>query len=329
MLSDKLVEVRGLKKYFAVQKSFLETLIARKLEFIRAVDGVNFDIYRGEVFGLAGESGSGKTTTGRLILRLTEPSEGEIYFDGNNILRLDGDELRQLRRRMQIIFQDPYASLNPRMKIGEAIGHALEIHRIAVGGEKKRLVLEFMEKVGLTPVDTLYDKYPHQLSGGQRQRVAIARALILKPEFIVADEPIAMIDVSVRALILNLMMKLKEEMDLTYLFITHDLATAKYICNRIAVMYLGKIVELGNLKEVFSHPQHPYTISLLSAIPVPDPKAQRQKIIPKGEIPNPINPPSGCRFHPRCLYARDICSEKEPELIEVRSEHFAACHLIA
>lgn len=326
-MSEKLVEVRNLVKWFPVQKSFVETLLARRLDYVRAVDGIDFEVRRGEVFGLAGESGSGKTTTGRLILRLIKPTRGEILFDGTNVLAVNDDEMRRLRQRMQLIFQDPYASLNPRMKIGAAIGHALEIHGIAKGQEGRDLVIQIMERVGLTPAATLYEKYPHQLSGGQRQRVVIARALILHPDLIVADEPIAMADVSVRALILHLMMELKEEFDLTYLFITHDLATAKYICDRIAIMYLGKIVELGPLEGVYSHPQHPYTEALLSAVPVPNPRARRKHIIPKGEIPSPINPPSGCRFHPRCPYAMEICSQEEPRLAGTEHGHLVACHL--
>jgi peptide/nickel transport system ATP-binding protein len=325
-MNDNLVEVRGLKKWFPVQTSFVETLLARRIDYVRAVDGISFDIRRGEVFGLAGESGSGKTTTGRLILRLVEPTEGEIRFEGDDIASLGSRPMRELRRRMQIIFQDPYASLNPRMKIGDGIGHALEIHGIAHGATKREIVVSLMEKVGLTPAATLYEKYPHQLSGGQRQRAVIARALVMTPELVVADEPIAMADVSVRALLLELMIRLKEELELTYLYITHDLATAKYICDRIAIMYMGKIVEVGQLKDVYTSPLHPYTQALLSAVPVPDPHARREKVLPRGEIPNPINPPPGCRFHPRCSSAKEICGREEPQLIEGESEHFVACH---
>jgi len=328
MAEQNLVEVRGLKKWFPVQKGFIERLVTRQRQFVHAVDGIDFDIRRGEVFGLAGESGSGKTTTGRLILRLVEPTAGSVLFDGVDLAALSLEEVRRTRKRMQVIFQDPFASLNPRMKCGEGIGHSLEIFRVARKDEKRSQVLEMMERVGLTPARVLYDKYPHQLSGGQRQRAVIARALVLHPDLIVADEPIAMADVSVRALLLDLMVQLKQDFNLTYLFITHDLATAKYICDHIAIMYLGLICELGTLEQVYRHPQHPYTQALLAAVPVPDPHARRTAALPQGEIPSPITPPPGCRFHPRCPSATEICSQELPPLRPVPGDegHLVACH---
>jgi len=329
-MTDNLIEVRGLKKWFPVQKSFVERLVTRRQQFVHAVDGVDFEIRRGEVFGLAGESGSGKTTTGRLILRLVEPTEGSILFEGVDLAALSDEEMRRMRQRMQAIFQDPFASMNPRMKCGDAIGHSLEIFGVARGEEKRRRVLEMMERVGLTPASILYDKYPHQLSGGQRQRAIIARALMLHPDLVVADEPIANVDVSVRALLLQLMLQLKQDFNLTYLFITHDLATAKYICDRIAIMYLGLICEMGTLEQVYRNPQHPYTQALLAAVPVPDPHARRTAPLPKGEIPSPINPPPGCRFHPRCPFAEEVCSQELPHLRPVPGDegHLVACHRI-
>ncbi|MBU0490460.1 MAG: ABC transporter ATP-binding protein [Chloroflexi bacterium] len=325
-MSEHLLDVQGLKKWFPVESGLIENLITRDKSFVRAVDGVDFHIQRGEVLGLVGESGSGKTTTGRLILRLIEPTAGQVTFDGIDVLGLPNEQMRGLRQRMQIIFQDPFASLNPRMKVGDAIGHGLVIHHMAKGHDKRDRVCQVMDQVGLKPAPVLYEKYPHQLSGGQRQRVVVARALATLPDLVIADEPIAMADVSVRAMLLELLIELKEELDLTYLFITHDLATAKYICNRIAIMYLGRIVEVGPLWDVYSDPQHPYTQALLAAVPVPDPKARRTHPMPKGEIPNPTNPPSGCRFHPRCPQAQDGCSELEPNLVEVSPGHLVACH---
>lgn len=325
---SEIVKVEKLKKYFPVQKSFLEQLFTRELSYVKAVDEVTFSIRSGEIFTLAGESGCGKTTAGRVIVRLLEPTSGKIHFNGADITQLKGEKIRLLRRRMQMIFQDPYASLNPRMKVGDAVGHPLEIHGLAKGEEKRKAVLDVLDKVGLTPPEQFINLHPHQLSGGQRQRVALARSVILKPEFIVADEPVSMIDVSLRTTIIDLMLSFRKELGLTYLFITHDLAVAKYISNRIAIMYLGKIVEMCQKESLFLNPMHPYTQALLSAIPVPNPKRERKRIELTGEIPSAIDIPTGCRFHPRCSYRTDKCSEKEPQLIEVEKDHFVACHLM-
>ncbi len=328
--SDVLVELRHVTKHFPVPRGLLDSLTGQPPKAVHAVDDVSMQIRRGEVFGLAGESGSGKTTTGRLAIHLLKPTSGQVIFDGVNLETLNEPQMRAMRRRMQAIFQDPFASMNPRMSLGVGIGHGIRIHHLERNTEGvERRVKDMLNRVGLTPAEAYINRYPHQISGGQRQRAVIARALVLRPEFIMADEPIAMADVSVRSVLLDLMIRLKEDFNLTYLFITHDLATAKYICNRIAIMYLGQIIEMGDIRDVYSNPQHPYTEALLAAVPVPDPRHKRPTQIPKGEIPNPINPPSGCRFHPRCPIAQDVCKREVPTLRPAPNggSNVAACHL--
>jgi peptide/nickel transport system ATP-binding protein len=321
------IQVKNLKKYFPVQKSFIQKLLTRKPNYIHAVDDVSFNINRKEIFGLVGESGSGKTTTGKLLLRLIEPTSGEVLINDVNIFSLKKEELRRFRRHIQIIFQDVKESLNPRIKIGDILLHSLKIHNIGRDEkDRKNLVLEALENVGLSPPQSFYDKYPHQISGGQRQRVAIARAMILRPDFLVADEPIANIDVSLRAQILDLLLRLRENHNMTILYITHDLATSKYICDTIAVMYLGKIVEWAARDEIYTNPLHPYTVALLSSVPIPDPRFRSKHIILRGEIPSSINPPSGCRLHPRCSIATEKCSQEEPILSYIKNNHYVACH---
>jgi len=318
----KVLEVKHLKKYFPV-KGLLFTK-----GYVKAVDDISFEIYKGETFGLVGESGCGKTTTGRAILRLIEPTSGEVIFKGKNVMGLKGDELKQFRREAQIMFQDPYSSLNPRQTVFEIIMEPVRFHGIHVD-DPEEFVIKLLESVGLNEMH-LY-RYPHEFSGGQRQRIALARLLALRPEFIVLDEPTSALDVSVQANILNTLKDLQQEFGFTYLFISHDLGVVKYMSHRMGVMYLGKLVEVGPADRIFENPLHPYTQFLLSAIPVPDPelarelKAKRQKIT--GEPPSPINPPSGCRFHPRCPYAKDICKKEEPPLVKVEQDHYVACWL--
>ena len=327
---DALVRFDNVEKFFPVPKGFIAGLRSRgDGEAVRAVDDVSFEIKRGEVLGLAGESGSGKSTVGRLALRLLDPTAGTVYFDGVDLAILKSEEMRKTRSRMQVVFQDPLASLNPRMTIGQAVAHPAQIHMPELSTKQRREeVYEMFSAVGLDPPAYYYDKYPHQISGGQRQRVVMARGLITRPDLIVADEPIAMADVSVQALLLDLMMKLKDEFNLTYLFITHDLATTKYLCDRIAIMYLGKIVEEGPTDEIFATPAHPYTQALMAAVPVVDKAARRERIILEGTVPSPIDPPSGCRFHTRCFAKIGaICEEEEPQFTSVGEGHRAACHL--
>ena len=316
-----LLSVRGLKKYFVQGGGIL----GGEKEVVKAVDGVSFDVKRGETLALVGESGCGKTTTGRLVLRLLEPDDGEIIFDGVDITHMSMKELRPFRRRMQMIYQDPYASLNPRKPIGEAIAEPLIVHGLAEKEEAKEQAMKMLERVGLTPAEDFYDRIPSQLSGGQRQRVVIARAMILKPEFVVADEPVSMIDVSMRASILELLKGFQEEYGLAMIFITHDLSVARLVADKIAVMYLGKIIEYGPVDKVLRDPRHPYTAALATAAPSITMR-RRKRLDIKGEIADPRNLPLGCRFHPRCPYAKEDCASKEPELREMDDGRLTACH---
>jgi oligopeptide/dipeptide ABC transporter ATP-binding protein len=317
--ADRIIAVRDLRKWFRLGSS----LAWRRPEVVKAVDGVSLDIERGEVLGLVGESGSGKTTVGRTVLRLIAPSAGEIRFDGQDITTLSRRALRPVRQKMQLVFQDPFASLNPRMTVGRIVAAPLIIHRRGTRADRRRAVAEMLELVGLSP--RFADRYPHEFSGGQRQRIGIARALIMRPEFLVADEPVSALDVSIQAQVVNLLLELRAKLGLTILFIAHDLAVVGHISDRIAVMYLGRVVELAPTRALFSRPLHPYTEALFSAAPNPDPLAKRARIILTGDIPSPINPPSGCPFRTRCRYALPACAEAVPELREVEPGHWKAC----
>ncbi len=317
-----LIEIRDLKVHFPVTRGII---FQRRVGTIKAVDGVSFSIKRGETLGLVGESGCGKSTTGRAILQLYRPTSGEVRFNGQDLTKLRGDELRKMRRQVQMIFQDPYASLNPRMTVGDIIGEPIKVHRLRQGKAVRERVEELLSLVGLNPA--FANRYPHEFSGGQRQRIGIARALAVEPQFVVCDEPVSALDVSIQAQVVNLLEELQEKLGLTYLFIAHDLSVVKHISNRVAVMYLGKVVELAEGPKLYRAPLHPYSQALLSAVPIPDPgvEKQRRRIILEGDVPSPLNPPSGCRFHTRCPIAIQQCREEEPPFVDYGDGHFAAC----
>ena len=323
--NEVLVEVKDLRMYFPV----LAGLLRSKVADVKAVDGISFFIRNGETLGLVGESGCGKTTTGRCVLRLYDITSGKVYFEGQDITNWKGERLRRIRRNMQLIFQDPYSSLDPRMTAGDIIGEPLLVHKLVKGKEYREQVNELLRMVELEP--RMARRYPHEFSGGQRQRIGIARALALRPKLIVCDEPVSALDVSIQAQIITLLMRLREELNLTYLFIAHDLSVVRHISDRVAVMYLGKIMELTRSDELYDNPLHPYSLALLSAIPIPDPVVdrQRKRILLTGDVPSPIFPPPGCNFNPRCNLARDICQQAEPELKDIGGEHWVACHLVS
>ena len=326
---ETVIEIQDLKTVFSARLGFFQTLIGKKV-LINAVDGVSFDIRRKEIFGLAGESGCGKTTLGRTMLRLENATSGSIFFRGRDITALHGSELRKIRPRIQMVFQDPYESINPRMTVFEIVAEGVRINRKEADANTDYSIAAMVEKalrlVQLVPPEQFTERYPHELSGGQRQRVAIARALVMEPEFIVADEPVSMLDVSIRAEVLNVMTDLRNDLGLSFLFISHDLALVKHVADRLAIMYLGKVVELGETAEVVDAPFHPYTQALIAAIPVPDPQGRKVSVLAAGELPSALDVPTACRFHPRCRYAKEICKTTEPELRRVTENHFVACH---
>jgi oligopeptide/dipeptide ABC transporter ATP-binding protein len=316
------MKVENVKKYFPIKSGTFQKVTGS----VKAVDGISFEIKKGETLGLVGESGCGKSTLGRTIIRLLDKTSGNVYFEGKDLYKANKKELRDLRTKMQIIFQDPYSSLNPRLNVGQIVGESLIDHKLCSKSEVQDRVVEAITKCGLAPYHIR--RYPHEFSGGQRQRIGIARALILNPEFVVCDEPVSALDVSIQAQIINLLSDLQQQMGLTYLFISHDLSVVQHISHRVGVMYLGTMVELAGKKELYSNPLHPYTKALMSAVPIPDPTLKRNRIILQGDIPSPANPPKGCKFHTRCPYKMDICSEKDPEYRDVGGGHFVACHLI-
>jgi len=322
--SQHLLDVEDLTMWFPVTAGVMK----KKVAMVKAVDGVSFFIKEGETLGLVGESGCGKTTTGRSILQLNRITGGKVYFQGADLTRLKGEALRRMRRNMQLIFQDPYASLNPRMTVGELIGESMQVHNLVSRKDYKERIAECLRIVELEPY--MARRYPHEFSGGQRQRIGIARALAVRPSFIVCDEPVSALDVSIQAQIITMLMRLREELNLTYLFIAHDLSVVRHISDRVAVMYLGKIVEITSSDELYDHPLHPYTQALLSAVPIPDPVVdrRRKRILLTGDVPSPLNPPAGCHFHPRCGQAIAACVEKEPELMDMGHEHWVACHRV-